>query len=953
MTSYYVDSNAANDSGSGAIGSPWQKLSTHVGTPVAGDTIFLRGGASAGARQTYNDYVLVSSTNAANGTAGNVITITPYNNEFVLLTSPSGNPPLRFNNRSYWTVNGLDSDYHIKIDCQDRTSGGMGVALAAAAHHITLRYLEVTNGAYDGLIDLEAGSHDNIVEYCKIYDNLRLGTDVHGILVDGSTAVPSYSNIYRYNTIYNCRGDSIQWQATSGQVGAFADEECYGNECYAEAAVAAGCENGLDIKSGAGFLIHDNTFHGFRWCDGTTGGTTSHGEAITIHNDVTTIQIYDNTIYDISGPALAASDEAVVVEFYRNLIYDLAYEAITGGRRYVFYIVTNAHVKAYNNTIVGDYANNGGLFRLVNTASTITLRNNIFYDTGEITKVAGSAVTAADHNCWYLAEASESGTGDVTTDPSFVNLAADDYTITTGSPCYETGTTTGLPAGLSYFGSVPDMGYYEVAAASASLSPSASASASPSRSASASPSRSLSPSASRSTSLSPSASQSPSTSTSPSASVSRSASASPSASASVSPSASQSPSASASRSASRSASPSASGSASVSASISPSASAAVAVPLAGDTTVGVSDYRLIIRAATGTKVADISDHLAVAYTKRVNAAGQFMFQLAGGHAAIAQLTDKCQIEVWRRNLSLGVDWYADFHGLYRARASRYTDHDVFTGRGPGVLGLLDWRRIAYPAGVTGRSDFAAVPGETVMKTLVTYNATAAGTTVDGRHKAATSGGAVNGYTITVQTDGAGGTALSLGCANAGLLETLQKVARVAGGDFDLVRTGALAFEFRWYAGQRGNDRTATLVFALERGNMARPEYAYDRRDERTSVIVGGQGEGADRVYVVRLGADYNLATNDIETFVNAADMETTAGMNTRGDQRADALRAVQAFTFDVLQTPASAYGLHYNLGDLAHARYLDASATVKIAAVTVSSDADQVESITPELESVA
>jgi hypothetical protein len=106
-----------------------------------------------------------------------------------------------------------------------------------------------------------------------------------------------------------------------------------------------------------------------------------------------------------------------------------------------------------------------------------------------------------------------------------------------------------------------------------------------------------------------------------------------------------------------------------------------------------------------------------------------------------------------------------------------------------------------------------------------------------------------------------------------------------------------------------------VIFAVERGNMGEPEYDYDRLGEKTAACVFGEGEGALRSYVTRTGADY-AAGNDVEIFVNASDVKTTAGLNARGDQKLDEARAREQLSFTILQTPACMFGLHYFLGDL-------------------------------------
>jgi hypothetical protein len=358
-----------------------------------------------------------------------------------------------------------------------------------------------------------------------------------------------------------------------------------------------------------------------------------------------------------------------------------------------------------------------------------------------------------------------------------------------------------------------------------------------------------------------------------------------------------------------------------------------------------AEYRLDVYTAAGAKLAEITDFWSLRYRRQVNAPGVLSFTLAGDHRVVSQIEHNSQIILYRRNPNLGLPWTADFWGLFRGQKRSFSDHDVFEASCPGILTMLGWRVVAWKAGTSNRSSFSSAKAETIMKTLVSYNAGTNATTANGRVRTGTISG------VSVQADGAGGNTISVDCAWDNLLEILQKVAAIGGGDFDLIKTGAAAWEFRWYTGQRGTDRTASLLFALERGNMAEPEYEYNRVDERTVAVVGGQGEGSDRVVVVRSGPDYS-ASNDIEVFVDARNNTTTAGLNASGDARLEALRARQQFGYRVIQTPGCAYGVHYELGDLVKAQYGTVNVTQKIVGVTVSLDDNGAEKIDVEMQTV-
>lgn len=357
-----------------------------------------------------------------------------------------------------------------------------------------------------------------------------------------------------------------------------------------------------------------------------------------------------------------------------------------------------------------------------------------------------------------------------------------------------------------------------------------------------------------------------------------------------------------------------------------------------------SEYRLDIHTAVGVKRAEVTDYLTLAYTRRVNAPGLLTFSLPGSHSSLP-LEDGAQIVVHRRNPTTGLPWGADFWGLFRAEDRRYTDRDLFTARCPGVLSLLGRRIVAWRAGTVNRSEFSAVRAETIMKTLVNHNAGSAATTANGRVR----DGQIAGYTLAVEADGARGAILSLGCAWDNLLEALQKLAAVGGGDFDLLRTGATSLEFRWYTGQRGTDRSVTLLFALDRGNMAAPQYRHDRIEERTVAVVGGAGDGTARVAVVRTGTDWASA-NDSEVFVDARHSGDAATLQAAGDARLQERRARREFDFGVVQTTSCYYGLHYGLGDLVRAQYGAVNTLQKIVGVSISLDRTGQEQIDIEME---
>jgi hypothetical protein len=325
----------------------------------------------------------------------------------------------------------------------------------------------------------------------------------------------------------------------------------------------------------------------------------------------------------------------------------------------------------------------------------------------------------------------------------------------------------------------------------------------------------------------------------------------------------------------------------------------------------------IITAATGSGSSARNGFRRVTTTRQVNAPGLVRLELPGDHPALP-LTDKTQVIVFRRDIARGIDWYKEAAALFRDEEhTRKGGQKTFIAMCPGLLSILGWYHVLWPANVANRTVFTAAKGETILKTLVDRNAVAATATLAaGRDRNAAN------YGISDQADAAGGNTFDWTANRTHtLLEELQAVARVSGGDFDLIYNSSTDRQFRFYVGQRGTDKTATVTFAENLGNMDNIHFTRVRSSERTAAIVGGQGTEANRDIAIRTGTNYDVTANNIELFVDAKDIAkgATAALNARGDKRLDEVLSREEFSFDVIQTQGVYYHGSYDLGDLVSA----------------------------------
>jgi hypothetical protein len=369
-------------------------------------------------------------------------------------------------------------------------------------------------------------------------------------------------------------------------------------------------------------------------------------------------------------------------------------------------------------------------------------------------------------------------------------------------------------------------------------------------------------------------------------------------------------------------------------------------------------YELRIKTAAGVELHRLAANpggqdlaktgfIELAYTNQVNSYGLCSFVLPGTHSILADLTERCQVEVWRADPANGIAFTRDWSGLFLDEYRWYQDgQHLYKATCYSDVFKLQDREILWRADVNSRSRFINSKAETILKTLVQYNCTSDASVANGRIVDGTMSG------ITIQADAASGNVIDWKCAWDNLLDTLQKVASIGGGDFDLVKTAAATWEFRWYTGQRGTDRTASVLFSTELGNMGDPQYSKVRSSKKTSVTVGGQGQGADRAVANRTGNGFSSTANYEEFFNGSSQAETTAGLQAIGDRRLFDVRDQETFSFTVLPTPACVYGLHYFLGDRVTAKYLGVTTTPKIVSISISIDKSGQETVNPGLSYV-
>lgn len=332
---------------------------------------------------------------------------------------------------------------------------------------------------------------------------------------------------------------------------------------------------------------------------------------------------------------------------------------------------------------------------------------------------------------------------------------------------------------------------------------------------------------------------------------------------------------------------------------------------------------------TGAQVAIFDAWNSVYFFNRLSDYGYHTISIDGDDPRVGLFGVDSIIQIMRRDLAYNIPWYQEYLGFHRTGQIQVSDrgNKLFSSYGRSVEDLLQRRHILWRPGdiVIGLGyDGGAIAGsaDDVMKAYVYYNA--------GAGALASSGRMVDGVTTGLSV--AGNSSLAPAWSGArhyrNLLDVLHEISAAKSVDFSVEWLGGQNFQFRTYYPQKGVDRTgagsaAPVSFSLEHANMSEPYATVSRMDEVTSVVVLGQGDGTQRIFVERHNSAEIITSpwNRIEFAHDARNETTLAALNDLGDAHLLAHGADSHLSFQTLQSPASVYGRDYFVGDMVIASF--------------------------------
>lgn len=257
----------------------------------------------------------------------------------------------------------------------------------------------------------------------------------------------------------------------------------------------------------------------------------------------------------------------------------------------------------------------------------------------------------------------------------------------------------------------------------------------------------------------------------------------------------------------------------------------------------------------------------------------------------------------------------------------------------------------YPTGILGKSKFINREMGYLANDLIRWNCTEEATAANGRIRDADRVRSFHDF------GGIGGTPAVDLDVNPGtpIIDIIRELSRLAPFNFTVAISnfispaGLVSFITDITNDSFGEDKSDEVYFALELDNVRRINMSGDSLSEKTVAIVGGQGEGASRVFEVVTGHNYHSPTNSKEMWINASSDPDDA-LQTIGETQLARLAAKNRYAADIASSHSWIPFLDYGVGDLVTVIAGSNADVQRISALELSWDSSQKTTVAVEFE---
>lgn len=359
-------------------------------------------------------------------------------------------------------------------------------------------------------------------------------------------------------------------------------------------------------------------------------------------------------------------------------------------------------------------------------------------------------------------------------------------------------------------------------------------------------------------------------------------------------------------------------------------------------------YNVQVYSSAGVLQSLITDFESIGISRQCSSVDACKFSIPSSSQSAQYISVGARLIVTRMDEEMGVSESVEFSGIIRAVVQIVSSIRSLQITAVGMMAILKDRIIAWPSEVVNRTKFTAQPAETIIKTLFDYNIGSLATTAQGRIL----NGVITGFS-TGASSGAG-SSLTLACSMKNLFQTLQETAYTGGGDIDIAYTASSTWIFSWYTGQRGTDRSATVILSVPTGTISELIITTDRISDFTSVVIGGAGVNKARIYATRPATlPTGLNSREIYSDAKSTGNNSLASMRQQGSVMLTTTgRRRVTYKAKIIQGGSLRYGRDYFLGDLVTIRDNSTNVVQKVQGVTLSLSSSGQESIDVILSTV-
>ncbi|MBT2722320.1 siphovirus ReqiPepy6 Gp37-like family protein [Bacillus sp. ISL-46] len=304
-------------------------------------------------------------------------------------------------------------------------------------------------------------------------------------------------------------------------------------------------------------------------------------------------------------------------------------------------------------------------------------------------------------------------------------------------------------------------------------------------------------------------------------------------------------------------------------------------------------YNIYIRDSNFKRIGEITDFNKLDLIPRFNAVGSFVLDLPTDCAATRELIKN------KAGIIVKKDGQPVFSGTISSRKRSFSkDADTMTLAGKDDMAYLA-KRLAYPVPSADfyLSDYDVRTGkaETIMKQFVDVNA-GPSAPIESRR------------VFTLEADKGLGNTITGRARFHSLLELLTSLS--GGLGFRVIQVED-SLQFQVY---QPSDKTRSAFFSPLLGNLSSFEYSNDN-PEANLVIVGGGGEGKDRIIRYKQDNTSIVKYGRSETFIDKRDTSDVTELDQSIDEEMINNAEQNSFSFLPIDTPQLAFIRDYGLGD--------------------------------------